>query len=54
MKLTIELSPQSVQILRRLSDYGIFGVTGEEVAARLVDKVLQEMWMAKKITRKAL
>ncbi len=50
----MKLTTQSIQILRRLAEMGIWGVNAEEVAARLVDQKLQEFWLEGKIRRKSI
>lgn len=42
-KLTIDLSWQSIYLLKELERWGIYGVTPEEIASRFVDRVLCDM-----------
>ena len=41
-EITIDLSPQSLHLLKELERWGIYGVTVEEIAARFIDKALVE------------
>lgn len=41
--LTIDLSWQSIHLLKELERWGIYGVTAEEIAGRFVDKVLCDL-----------
>ena len=41
-EITINLTPQSIHLLKELERWGIYGVTKEEIAARFVDQALIE------------
>lgn len=41
--LTIDLSWQSIHLLKELTRWGVYGTTPEEVAGRFVDRHLCEM-----------
>lgn len=42
----IPVSPQSLGMLRKLAEFGIYGRTPEEVAARFIDEGLQKFLVA--------
>lgn len=41
--IKIKVSPQSERLLEQLAEFGIYGTTKEEVAARFVDRALQRV-----------
>lgn len=43
MEITVTLSHESVRMLERLAELGIYGELKEEVAARFIDARLQEL-----------
>lgn len=38
--LTINLSAQAIEMLNHMKRWGVYGLTAEEIAARMVDQVL--------------
>lgn len=48
-RLKLKIRPETVRLLKKLAEQGLFGETKEEVAARLLDEKLREVilqgWM---------
>lgn len=42
-EITLDLSWQSIHLLKELERWGIYGVTKEEIAGRFIDKALTDL-----------